>query len=220
MTLYIIRHGETELNRQGIVQGSGVDSDLNKMGQRQAHLFYQYYKNIDFDFIVTSALKRTHQTVEPFLRNLSDENKILSELNISNWLTFKELNEISWGVQEGQKSNPAMHDTYLKLMTDWANGIYETRFENGESATELHTRVSKIVDYLKDNHAGQNVLMCTHGRTLLCLLTILKNEPLNKMNQYKHQNTCLYKAHFVDGEFHFELENDVRHLGKMETVDF
>jgi phosphoserine phosphatase len=220
MTLYIIRHGETELNRQGIVQGSGVDSDLNKMGQRQAHLFYQYYKNIAFDFIVTSALKRTHQTVEPFLRNLSDENKTLSELNISNWLTFKELNEISWGVQEGKKSDTGMHDTYLKLMADWANGTYETRFENGESATELHTRVSKIVDYLKENHAGQNILMCTHGRTLLCLLTILKSEPLSKMNQYKHQNTCLYKAHFVDGEFHFELENDVRHLGKMETIDF
>jgi phosphoserine phosphatase len=220
MTLYIIRHGETELNRQGIVQGSGVDSDLNKMGQRQAQLFYEYYKNINFDFIVTSALKRTHQTVEPFLRSLSNENKKLSELNISNWLKFKELNEISWGVQEGKKSDTGMHETYLKLMADWKAGIYETRFEAGESAMELYIRVSKTVNYLKENHAGQNVLLCTHGRTLLCLLTILKDEPLHQMNQYKHQNTCLYKAHFVDDEFHFELENDVRHLGKMETVNF
>jgi phosphoserine phosphatase len=220
MTLYIIRHGETELNRQGIVQGSGVDSDLNKIGQRQAHLFYQYYKNVSFDFVVTSDLKRTHQTVEPFLRTFSNEKKALTELNISNWLTFKELNEISWGVQEGKKSDTGMHETYKKLMSDWENGIYETRFEAGESATELHTRVSKIVSYLKENHVGQNVLMCTHGRTLLCLLTILKNEPLSKMSLYKHQNTCLYKAHYIDGEFLFELENDVQHLGKMETVDF
>jgi phosphoserine phosphatase len=220
MTLYIIRHGETELNRQGIVQGSGVDSDLNKMGQRQAHLFYQYYKNIPFQYILTSALKRTHQTVEPFLRKLSNDKQELSKIKISNWLKFKELNEISWGVQEGKKSDPTMHESYKKLMSDWENGIYETRFEAGESATELHTRVSKIVHYLKENHVGQNVLMCTHGRTLLCLLTILKNEPLSKMSQYRHQNTCLYKAHFVDGEFLFELENDVQHLGKMETVDF
>jgi phosphoserine phosphatase len=220
MTLYIIRHGETDLNRQGIVQGSGVDSDLNQIGKKQAHLFYQYYRNIPFEYIVTSALKRTHQTVEPFLRNLSDKKKSLSELDISNWLKFKELNEISWGVQEGKKSDSTMHETYKQLMSDWENGIYETRFEEGESATELHARVSKIVDYLTQNHKGQNVLMCTHGRTLLCLLTILKNEPLSKMNTFKHQNTCLYKAHYIDGEFHFEMENDVRHLGKMETVDF
>jgi phosphoserine phosphatase len=220
MTLYIIRHGETELNRQGIVQGSGVDSDLNQIGQRQAHLFYQYYKNIPFQYILTSALKRTHQTVEPFLRKLSNDKDKLSEISISNWLKFKELNEISWGVQEGKKSDPTMHETYKQLMSDWENGIYETRFEAGESATELHARVSKIVNYLRENHVGQNVLMCTHGRTLLCLLTILKNEPLSKMNTFKHQNTCLYKAHYIDGEFHFEMENDVRHLGKMETVDF
>lgn len=31
MTLYIIRHGETDFNRKGIVQGSGVDSELNKV---------------------------------------------------------------------------------------------------------------------------------------------------------------------------------------------
>ena len=67
MTLYIIRHGETEYNRQGIVQGSGVDGDLNQMGRKQAHFFYRYYQHIHFDYIVTSVLKRTHQTVEPFL---------------------------------------------------------------------------------------------------------------------------------------------------------
>jgi phosphoserine phosphatase len=220
MTLYIIRHAETELNRKGIVQGSGVDSDLNKIGQRQAHLFYQYYKNIPFQYILTSALKRTHQTVEPFLRSLSNNRQKLSNISISNWLKFKELNEISWGVQEGKKSDPIMHETYKQLMSDWENGIYETRFEAGESASELHARVSSVVNYLTQNHIGQNILLCTHGRTLLCLLTILKNEPLSKMNTFKHQNTCLYKAHYIDGEFHFEMENDVRHLGGNQTVNF
>ena len=59
---------------------------------------------------------------------------------------------------------------------------------------------------------GKNILLCTHGRTLLCLLTILNEHPLSKMYQYKHQNTCLYKVHYVGDEFIFELENDVRHL--------
>ena len=41
--LYIIRHGETELNRLGIVQGRGVDASLNETGITQAEAFFQKY---------------------------------------------------------------------------------------------------------------------------------------------------------------------------------
>ncbi|HEY0898299.1 MAG TPA: histidine phosphatase family protein, partial [Sphingobacteriaceae bacterium] len=61
-TLYIIRHGETELNRRGIVQGRGMNTDLNELGKKQAEAFYQAYFHIPFDKIYTSTLKRTHQT--------------------------------------------------------------------------------------------------------------------------------------------------------------
>ncbi|WP_282456203.1 histidine phosphatase family protein [Chitinophaga sedimenti] len=64
--LYIIRHGETDFNRQGIVQGRGVNSDLNAMGVAQAEAFYEHYKHIPFDKVYTSSLKRTHQTVKKF----------------------------------------------------------------------------------------------------------------------------------------------------------
>ena len=63
----MIRHGETEYNRQGIVQGSGIDADLNETGRNQAEAFYQKYKDIPFDKVYTSALVRTHQTVEKFI---------------------------------------------------------------------------------------------------------------------------------------------------------
>ena len=51
MRLYIIRHAETEYNRKGIIQGSEVDSDINDKGDTQAKLFYEYYKDINFDKI-------------------------------------------------------------------------------------------------------------------------------------------------------------------------
>jgi probable phosphoglycerate mutase len=56
-TIYLIRHGETDFNRQGIVQGSGVDSDLNELGRAQAEAFFQSYQNVNFDKVYTSALK-------------------------------------------------------------------------------------------------------------------------------------------------------------------
>ena len=211
MTLYIIRHGETEMNRQGIVQGSGVDSELNHIGKKQAQLFYQYYQNVQFDHIITSNLKRTHQTVEPFLLRGGYQS----------WVKLPELNEISWGIQEGKPSSPEQHDNYKKLMSDWETGVYDSRFEGGESAAELKARVLNVLDFLKqEQHFKKNILLCTHGRTLLCLLTLLNGHPLSKMSQFKHQNTCLYKVHFIDGEFVFETENDVRHLGIHKTVNF
>lgn len=205
MTLYLIRHGETEYNRKNIVQGSGVDSDLNHIGRNQARLFFEYYKNVHFDYIITSNLKRTHQTVEPFLRRGTQKD----------WIKLPELNEISWGIHEGKVGDSSSSEMYKKIMNDWETGIYESRIEDGESAAELRVRVLQALDFLKDEkHHGKNILVCTHGRTLLCLLTILKEGPLSMMSKLKHQNTCLYKTHFVDGEFIFELENDVRHLTK------
>ena len=203
MTLYIIRHGETDFNRKGIVQGCGVDSELNKIGHSQARLFYQYYKNVSFDYIITSNLQRTHQTVHPFLKRGKHHE----------WIKMPELNEISWGIHEGKEGDTYSHHNYKKLMTDWESGIYDSRIEQGESAAELHKRVSRALNFLKsNNYQGKNILLCTHGRTLMCLLTILSEHPLSNMSQFKHQNTCLYKVHYVGNEFIFELENDVRHL--------
>lgn len=42
--VYFLRHGETEQNLLGIVQGSGIDSHLNENGLQQASLFYEKYK--------------------------------------------------------------------------------------------------------------------------------------------------------------------------------
>ncbi len=203
MTLYIIRHGETQLNREGIVQGSGVDSELNETGRLQALSFFNHYHNVHFEYIITSALKRTHQTVEPFILRGSHKD----------WIQTPDLNEISWGIHEGQKGNAQQHENYKKLMADWEAGIYTSRIEGGESAEDLKNRLENVLIYLKNERFQQkNILLCTHGRTLLCLLTILKNHPLSMMSAFNHKNTCLYKVQYIDEAFHFDMENDVRHL--------
>ena len=44
-----MRHAQTEYNKKGIIQGSEVDSDINKAGDNQSSLFYDYYKSIPFE---------------------------------------------------------------------------------------------------------------------------------------------------------------------------
>ena len=209
MTVYIIRHGETEFNQIGIVQGRGVDSDLNEKGHAQAAHFYRQYAEIPFDFVMVSSLKRTHQTVAPFVK----QKKIPVQ-------QFPDLDEISWGTNEGKEPTAEMSETFRKITSDWEKGIFDSKIENGESAAELNLRCLKIVLLLKSMAAKENpkrynnVLICSHGRTISCLVTLLRERPLSDINSFKNYNTGLYTFGYKNGKFIEDLKNDTRHLPK------
>jgi broad specificity phosphatase PhoE len=57
--LFILRHGQTDFNKIGVVQGSGIDAPLNETGRKQAESFFKGYADIPFDVVYTSALQRT-----------------------------------------------------------------------------------------------------------------------------------------------------------------
>jgi broad specificity phosphatase PhoE len=60
--IFIIRHGETDFNQLGIVQGKGVNSSINAKGMQQAQAFFEAYRNENFEKIYISQLQRTAQT--------------------------------------------------------------------------------------------------------------------------------------------------------------
>ena len=117
--IYLIRHAQTAYNAQRIVQGKGVDADLNAMGQAQGLAFYEAYKHIPFEAILTSTLKRTIQTVEPFL--LANANMTHERLGA--------LDEIDWGIFEGQPSTPALHAEYVGVLGRWGEGDFDARIQ-------------------------------------------------------------------------------------------
>jgi len=185
MKLYIIRHAETEYNRKGIIQGSEVDSDINQVGDNQAKSFYQYYKDINFDKIYVSDLKRTYQTIRRFTDNGIPHEKL------------KEFNEISWGVNQGKSDDL---EDYSKLIETWLAGDLDNKFENGESPNEMSLRLVKGFNkVLEDNH--NTVLLCIHGRALRILLSKIIDNDLTKMDKYIHSNTGLYILDYRDGEY-------------------
>lgn len=198
-TIYIVRHGQTDFNKQGIVQGSGVNSSLNARGQEQARAFYQKYKHEAFEAVLTSRLLRTHETMAGFINDGIP------------WEQFAELNEISWGQHEGQKSTPAMQAEFHQLLDAWSAGQYHARIAGGESALEMHERLSNFVEYLK-KRPEEKILVCSHGRAMRCLMTVLENAPISKMQAYEHDNTGLYLVNYTPHVFQFELENDLSHL--------
>ena len=76
--IYIIRHGQTEHNAKGIVQGKGINLSLNDTGRKQASAFYEAYKHIPFEVVYTSSLIRTHESAAPFIE-LGIQHKIFSD---------------------------------------------------------------------------------------------------------------------------------------------
>ncbi len=202
-TIYFVRHGETDFNRMGIVQGSGVDSDLNETGRQQANAFYQSYQDLPLDLIITSSLKRTYQTIQPFL---ASRIPMLKDARI---------NEINWGDHEGKKSEPWMIKAYQEMIAEWGRDNFSARLSNGESAAELADRLQRFLDDLvqrSENH----ILVCTHGRTLRCMMCLVKGQHLREMESYRHSNTGLFKVQWAAGQFEVELENDTRHLALIQ----
>ena len=196
MKIYIIRHAETEYNRKGIIQGSEVDSDINDVGESQANSFYEYYKNINFDKIYVSDLKRTFQTIRRFTEKGSSYEKL------------KEFNEISWGVNQGKSDDL---EDYARLIDTWLAGNLDNKFEEGESPNEMSVRLVKGFNkVLDDDH--DTVLLCIHGRALRILLSKIIDNDLTKMDKYVHSNTGLYILEYKNGKYEILGSNLRNHL--------
>ena len=202
-TIFIVRHGQTDYNKLHIVQGSGVNSDLNEKGRLQAAAFYQQYQAENFEVVLTSTLIRTHQTMAPFIQAGLP------------WEQFSEIDEMSWGVHEGKSSSLEMRAEYKSMIEQWNKGNYDIGLEGGETAAELARRINLFIEQLRIRKE-RKILVCSHGRAMRCLMTLLKGDHLYNMESYNHSNTGLYKVLYSGSQFVFELENDTAHFRHME----
>lgn len=202
--LYIIRHGETDYNRLGVVQGSGVDAPLNEAGRQQAAAFFEAYRHIPFDAIYISALQRTRQSVQAFI-----DSGIPTQVHAG-------LNEISWGHMEGKVPNYTEDDYYRHMIQAWRNGQVEVPAHGGESPLQVRQRQEPVMAYIAGQPEQHNVLICMHGRAMRILLTGLMNQPLSLMDTYPHSNLCLYLIRYENGQFSIERANDTAHLAALE----
>jgi broad specificity phosphatase PhoE len=196
--IILLRHGQTDFNLQGIVQGSGVDSPLNENGRKQAQGFYNAYRHNGFDKLYTSALIRTHQTVQGFI----DDGL--------SWEIVPELNEISWGNFEGQPITPDEDVYYRWVLAEWSAGKTDLRIKGGENPEEVAVRLWVALDVIKKS-PHKNILVCMHGRAMRILLCMMMDLPIKDMEMFEHQNCCVYELEFTES-FVITKHCDVGHL--------
>ncbi|TWW64764.1 fructose-2,6-bisphosphatase TIGAR B [Takifugu flavidus] len=92
-SLTLIRHGETQYNRDGLLQGQGVDTVLSETGIQQCEVVGRYFRDTKFSNVFVSDLQRTIETAEIILRNSRSAAEIVLE---------PLLRERSFGIFEGR----------------------------------------------------------------------------------------------------------------------
>jgi broad specificity phosphatase PhoE len=166
-TIYIARHGQTEWNVKGKVQGH-TDSPLTKEGISQAKNLAIELKNIKFDAIYSSDLLRAQRTAE----FVALEHRLIVK-------TKEALRERNFGSLEGQGK-----DCLILLEQLRKQKIpYETK--NIESDEKMIERVILFLRELAIAYPGKTVLVVSHGgilRTLLFHLGFATYEEINKLS--------------------------------------
>ncbi|MBU3137591.1 histidine phosphatase family protein [Clostridium gasigenes] len=166
--LYITRHGETEWNTKGIMQGFG-NSPLTKLGREQGKWLRDRMKDLHIDVIYSSPSGRAYETAEIIkgdrdIELLADDG--LREINMGQWegLCQDEIKELS-------EEN---HFNFWNLPSKYISVAGENYYESRERS---YNTITKILEKEK----GKTILIVTHTVTLKGFLNMLQNQEIDSI---------------------------------------
>lgn len=193
MKLYLIRHGVTDQNKKRCLQGRS-DIELNEQGRELARITAEGLKEVGFDLIFTSPLKRAYETAEI----IRGDRKIPL-------IPREELLEISFGAYEGLCFGQEHFNIPDKdFMNFFHNpGEYTTPPE-GESFEQVIARTGTFLQELKMNSQYQDktILLSTHGCALKAVLAnITKVNIADFWGEGVHKNCAVSMVELQDGEW-------------------
>ena len=201
-TLYLIRHGTTDANANGIFQGV-LDLPLNDLGLKQARALGERFKDIDVDVLYCTPLQRTRQTAEG-LRGDKDL-PILVEPGIV---------EVDGGLMEAKKIS-VIDEAFPGLMETFKTDLPNFQAPGGESTRDVYDRVTSALTRIVAENAGKTIACISHGFAIHTLLWYSKGLPFEEMEQQILRNTAVCKFIFdSDNQLEIAYINDDRHLSE------
>ncbi|SHH45160.1 phosphoglycerate mutase [Caloranaerobacter azorensis DSM 13643] len=207
MKIYITRHGETEWNKLGKMQG-WKDSNLTIKGIEDAKKLGKSLAHIEFDKIYCSPLRRAIDTAN-YIKGDKNTEIIITE-------SLKEMGFGSWEGMEYSK----ISESYPTQHFNFWNKPHLYKPIDGESFDVLFDRVQKVLnDIINCNNYGDNILIVTHAVVIKAIYAIIKNYSLeNFWNPPFIHGTCLTILEIKDNEIQIVLEADISHLEKLDII--
>lgn len=160
LTLYLLRHGQTECSRDNAFCGS-IDPQLTPDGLEMAQAFADAYHSVHWSAVYASPMQRTIATATPLAQ------KVGMELELRDGL--KEINYGKWEGQTVATVAQEYHDDYIRWTADPA--WYPPT--GGELAVAIASRALLVIEEIKQRYSSGNILIVSHKATIRIILCSL-----------------------------------------------
>jgi broad specificity phosphatase PhoE len=182
MRAILVRHGETEHNKEDYITGQ-MDISLNSVGIEQAEKAAERLKNQDFADAYSSDLERAYETT-----------KIIAEKHGLQPEMCREFRERGFGEYEGKQK-----DDWRELIKNHEGDRYHLSPEGCESLEQVGERfVDKLNDLQKEHSDDEKILVGGHGvafKATVMEILELRGDDYNKLNQ---DNTGLTELEYTE----------------------
>jgi valyl-tRNA synthetase len=171
---FLVRHGETDANKENIVQGQ-LDSPLNDTGRAQAREAAQKLKSEEIDLILSSDRIRAVETAN-----------IIGKATGTEVVIDKGFREMHFGITEGM--------TIEEANSKYGHFLHRKKpVEGGEAFEEVEKRVLQALHGHRKNHVHKNIAVVAHGGTIVLILKNIRE----KMSFFDAFNTHIANAQIV-----------------------
>lgn len=171
MILIIVRHGETDYNTKGLLQGH-IHGRLSVRGVNQAKKLALGLRAQKIDAIFSSDLKRAIDTT----REIAKYHKVPI-------FYTKQLREQNYGTFQGKP-----FEEMLIVMQNSGLGVTFTP-KGGESLAKVRNRVSVLINRLYKTYKNKTVLLSAHAGVVWSIISIYEKMPLDKVSRTRPRNT-------------------------------
>ncbi|MCU0624809.1 MAG: histidine phosphatase family protein [Gemmatimonadaceae bacterium] len=205
--LIVVRHGQTEWNAAGRIQGH-LNSRLDADGRAQAEALAVRLVGEPLAAIYTSDLGRTLETAAPTASSrmmdiVTDPRLRERHLGVFQGLTFA----------EAERQFPDMFVRYK------ARDLH-VHFEHGESLVVLRERVAEVLTEIADRHAGEAVLVVTHGGVLDQIYRLATGMALDAPRTFTVDNASINRLVWDGARLRLTHWDDTPHEGPALTAEF
>jgi broad specificity phosphatase PhoE len=199
VNLILVRHGETEFNRQRLILGRGPEP-LNATGQAQA-LAAAVAVSRNAPFVLYSS---------PIVRTIQTAEAIASECSVA-FTPMPGLEEIDAGDLEGLTGSQ-LQEQYPDVMRGWRNDPASAKMPNGESLGDVQNRTWAVINDIAQRHEDDTVVVVTHNFPIQAILCKALGMPLNNFRQLRVDLGSITQMDVRDSVFTMLSMNETWHL--------
>jgi broad specificity phosphatase PhoE len=214
LDLYLIRHGETELNKtQNIIGGRSPETALSDRGIYQAELLGKRLKaeNAVFDKVYSSTSKRAEQTALIACNIIG--------FDLSKIIVSEQLEELSQGSWEGLRRDELYTPEVLREINSKAG---QFRPPEGESQMDVEARMSQFINYNLASLSEQDITAAvfSHGMAIKCFLRYVLGSSPKMTYKIVLDNTSITRLKYNELGWHLVSINDSSHIGSDKLKTF